>query len=352
MRVFFLDFIMCKIIYFCGLFFFISSSLTAQNYRNPKAYISDFGKSELYVKEALMEYSKSIIDASPDERIQTTMERIYIKLENINENLMKNDIGIDGDISLRDAFIKLNNRTILLLKNKALKLNDYEVQSNLEYDDIFHNFSNKEKEISNYYLDILNYETYKKEFGLKYNLLIRSYNSKNVFEYNAYQNLIFYKLNVLDDKLINLFYSKDIEKVNECIMYMDRIIKESIYKTTNLKNDFEDQSLNNINIELIEFIQNQNSTLKTLYKEYIETYLSFQRFKNSTSDTEDEKVIEQYNENVKKLNKSKNDFYNTLYENQIAKKNLIARWYKTNSLFLKNNIVFEDIYENFVNQKK
>lgn len=344
---------MKKIIYFFACFLFIQPSLSiGQNYRNPKAYINDFGKSELFVKEALMEYSKSIIDASPDNRIQNTMERIYTKLESINENLIKNDIGINGDTGLRDAFIKLNNKTILLLKNKALKLNDYDVQSNLEYDDIFYNFSSKEKEISNYYLDILNYESYKKDFGLKYNLLIRNYNRKNVFEYNAYQNLIFYKLNVLDEKLIQLFYLKDIEKVNECLVYMDRIIKESIYKTDNLKKDFEDESLNNVNIELITFLKNQNSVLKELYSTYIEKYLSFQRYKNSILDNEDEKTIEQYNEKVKTLNKSKNDFYDALYNNQIAKKDLIARWYKTNSLFLKNNIVFEDIYENFVNQKK
>lgn len=345
---------MKKLIYLVINCLCIFTTLTAksQNYRNPKAYISDFGKSELYVKEALMEYSKSIIDASPDERIQSTMERIYIKLENINENLLKNDNGINGDVGLRDAFIKLNNKTIVLLKNKALKLNDYAVQSNLDYDDIFHNFSFKEKEITNYYSDIINYESFKKEFGLKYNLLIRNYNLKNVFEYNAYQNLIFYKLNVLDDKLIALLNLKNIEKVDECLIYMDKISKESTYKTTELKDDFEDDSLNNINIELITFFQNQNETLKPLYTEYVKNYFAFQKDKNTISETEDLKKIEEYNEKIKNFNKSKNDFFDALYKNQKEKKDLIDKWYKTNSLFLKNNIVFEDIYENFVNQKK
>ncbi|WP_344817277.1 hypothetical protein [Flavobacterium cheonanense] len=326
-------------------------NIAAQNYRNPKAYINDFGKSELFVKEALMEYSKSIIESSPDDRIQTTMERIYIKLEDINNNLLKNDTGINGDTTLRDEFIKLNSKTILLLKNKALKLNDYIVQSNSDYEDIFKNFSYKEKEITVYYSDILYYEKFKKEFGLKYNILIRNYTSKNVFEYNAYQNLIFYKLNVLDDKLVTLFTLKDTEKVNECIIHMDNILKESEFKTREFKGEFDDESLNNITTELIYFFQNQNVYLKELYYKYIEEYLTFQEAKKNVTENDDEKTIAEYNEKVRKFNKSKNDFFDSLYENQIAKRDLINRWYKTNSLFLKNNIVFEDIYDNFIKQK-
>lgn len=328
------------------------STLYSQKYRNTKAYINDFGKSELYVKEALMEYSKSIIDASLDNRVENTLERIYIKLDNINVILLKHDIGIHGDISLRDEFIKLNNKTSALLKNKSLKLNDYSIQSNLSYDVIFDNFSKKENEISNYYADIIYYENFKKQFGLKYNLIIRNYNSKNVFEYNAYQNLIFYKLNVLDEKLTQLFYFRNADKVDECIAYMDRIIKESLFKTNAIKNDYEDQSLNEINIELIGFFQHQNTTLQTIYTHYIEAYTSFQKEKNLFEETDNVEKIASYNEKVRNYNAIKNTFFDTLYANQIAKKELLEKWYITNSLFLKNNIIFEDVYEKFVDDKK
>jgi hypothetical protein len=103
-------------------FLFSYQTGTSQNYRNAKAYITDFGRNELFVKESLMEYSTSIIDASPDDRVQTTLERIYKKLEDVNENLTKNDRGVYGDTDLRDAFIKLNNKTITLLKNKSFRL--------------------------------------------------------------------------------------------------------------------------------------------------------------------------------------------------------------------------------------
>ncbi len=320
-----------------------------QNYRNAKAYISDFGKNELFVKESLMEYSTAIIDASPDARVQNTLERIYTKLEEINVNLLKNDIGIAGDTSLRDSFIKLNNKTITLLKNKSLKLNDYKAQSGLGYSDIYKNFAYKESEISKYYSEILNYESSKKEFGLKYKILIRNYNKKNVFEYNAYQNLIFYKLNVLDEKLTQLFKYRNTQDVIECTNFMISLAEESLIKTDIYKNDFTDTSLNDINIEFVNFMLKQNETLLPLYQQYISVYEDFQKFKNKFLEDNNSIKVEDYNNEVKRYNDIKNIFFNTLHENQIAKIELLKRWYITNSNFLKNNIQFEDLYEKFSN---
>lgn len=147
--------------------------------------------------------------------------------------------------------------------------------------------------------------------------------------------MIFYKLNILVDKLVNLFKLKDREKVNECIIHIHNIIKESEFKTSEFKGEFEDDSLNDITIELIYFFQNQNVYLKELYFKYIEEYLTFQEIKKIVTKNDDEKANEEYNGKVKKFNKSKNDFFDSLYENQILKRELIIRWYKTNSLLLK-----------------
>lgn len=321
----------------------------AQNYRNAKAYITDFGRNELFVKESLMEYSTSIIDASPDDRVQTTLERIYKKLEDVNENLTKNDKGVYGDTDLRDAFIKLNNKTITLLKNKSLKLNDYQVQSNLDYSEIFKNYAYKEFEIAKYYTEILNYESTKKDFGLKYQINIRNFNKTNVFEYNAYQNLIYYKLNILDDKLIQLFKYKNIDKVIECINFITGVARESLTKTDLYKDDFKDTSLNDANVELINFFLKQNETLLPLYQEYILVYEDFQKIKAKFLENNSIMRVEDYNLEVKRYNKAKNTFFDALQENQIIKSELLKRWYVTNSLFLKNNIEFENLYEKFTN---
>ncbi|MBC7524357.1 MAG: hypothetical protein H7239_07970 [Flavobacterium sp.] len=321
----------------------------SQNYRNAKAYINDFGKNELFVKESLMEYSTSIIDASPQERIEHTMERIYTKLEDINSNLMKNDIGLFGDTDLRTAFLKLNSKTVTLLKNKALKLNDYEIQSALNYPEIFKNFSYKELQISNYYSEILAYENAKREFGLKYNVLIRAYNKKNVFEYNAYENLIFYKLNVLDDKLTDLLKGSDISKVNECINYLVSKGQDGYLKTSLYKNDFTDTSLNDANIEFINFMLKQKQEIIPLYEDYLRATADLQKIKSKFVENNELVSVDEYNLEVKKFNKSKNTFFDTVYENQIKKKDLINRWYITNSDFLKHNIEFENLYERFAN---
>ncbi|WP_395064797.1 hypothetical protein [Flavobacterium sp.] len=296
-----------------------------------------------------MEYSTSIIDASPDDRIQNTLERIYLKLEDINVNLMSNDRGINNDTTLRDAFIKLNTKTITLLKNKSLKLNDYNAQSGLDYSEIFKNFSYKEYEISKYYSEILGYENAKKEFGLKYKINIRNFNKINVFEYNAYQNLIFYKLNVLDDKLVQLLKYRKEDDVVECINFMTNVSQESLIKTDLFKDDFTDTSLNDANIELINFMLLQNEKLLPLYQKYVTVYDDFQKTKATFMEPNTVMKIEDYNAEVRRYNEIKNNFFNALYEIQIKKKELLNRWYFTNSQFLKNNIEFENLYEKFTN---
>ncbi|WP_298395771.1 hypothetical protein [Flavobacterium sp.] len=330
-------------------FLFSFQIITGQNYRNAKAYITDFGRNELFVKESLMEYSTAIIDASPDDRIQTTLERIYKKLEDVNENLTKNDKGVYGDTDLRDAFIKLNNKTITLLKNKSLKLNDYQAQCNLDYSEIFKNFAYKESEIAKYYSEILKYESAKKDFGLKYKINIRNFNKRNVFEYNAYQNLIFYKLNILDDKLVQLFKYKKVEDVLECVNFISNVTMESLTKTDLFKDDFTDTSLNDANVELINFFIKQNETLVPLYQNYILVHEDFQKIKAKFFEAGDTIKVEDYNNEVKRYNKIKNEFFDALQENQIIKSELLKRWYVTNSLFLKNNIEFENLYEKFSN---
>jgi hypothetical protein len=335
--------------WFVIIFILLCETTLAQDYRNAKAYINDFGKNELFVKESLMEYSTTIIDASPDTRVQTTLERIYTKLEDINTNLLKNDIGIDGDTGLRDSFIKLNNKTITLLKNKSLKLNDYRVQSGLEYSEIYKNFAYKESEIAKYYAEILNYESSKKDFGMKYRILIRNYNKKNVFEYNAYENLIFYKLNVLDEKLTQLFKYKNSNDVSECVNFMTSIAEESLIKTDIYKSDFADTSLNDINIEFVNFILKQNETLLPMYQQYITVSEDFQKIKAKFLEPNSSIKTEDYNNEVKRFNDIKNTFFNTLNDIQMKKVELLKRWYITNSNFLKNNIEFEDLYEKFTN---
>ena len=328
------------------LFFGISN---AQNYRNAKAYIMDFGKNELFVKESLMEYSISIIDASPQDRIENTLERIYTKLENINETLVRNDRGVSGDLDLRNSFMRLNSKTITLLKNKSLKLNDYIFQSNLEYSEIFKNFAYKESEISKYYAEILAYESSKRDFGLKYDILIRAFDRKNVFEYDAYQNLIFYKLNILDVKLMELLKFKDVNKVNECMNFIIGVGEESFTKTEQMKNDFTDTSLNDINKELIAFIMKQKEDVLTYYEEYVKIDLEFQKIKAAFVEKNDEISVDLYNIEVIKFNTAKNKFYDNLYTVQVNKKALLDKWYFTNSDFLKRNVEFDNLYEKYSN---
>lgn len=93
------------------------------------------------------------MENNSNERKLGIINKIYTKLNNVNEILLKNDKGIFDDTSLRDAFLNLNNRTIRLLKTKILKLDDYKEQSQFSIE-MEKSFAFKENEMKKYYEEL------------------------------------------------------------------------------------------------------------------------------------------------------------------------------------------------------
>lgn len=330
--------------FLCVFLLNISNTL-AQNYRSPKAYIDDFARNEDFLKESLVEYTAAVINISPENRANSTLERIFKKLENVNTILLRNDKGIMGDVVLRDAFIKMNTRTISLLKNKVLILNDYSAQSLLDYPQILKNFSYKEKELVNYYKGLIDYENEKREFAQKYNIVIKEeIKTKNAFESNAYQNLVFYRMNVMDDKLSLLLKERNLENVKQCFAFMQTVATECIQKTESYKGDFKDTSLNDANLVLINFIMKQKDLLLEPYSNYVFASAELDKAKadKNISDAD-------YNATVRRFNTTKNTFFDLLYNIQLRKKEMLDRWYITNSKWIKNNTEFEDLKNKITN---
>lgn len=328
------------------------NNLYSQDYRVEQAYINDFGKNELYVKNAIIEYSETIIFNNLNNRSAAKLNGIIIKLNNINSILKRNDKGINNDTSLRDAFIKLNSKTISFLKNNVLILNDYESQSKLSIQEIENNFKNKELLIKEYYNEILEYEKLKEIFGKKHHIEIRSENEKEVLEYNALQNLTFYKMNVVDEKLMSIIKNNnDKEEITKCINFLIKIGNEETKKIDSYFNKSNDNSLYNNNKKLISLFLQQKEELIPLYFEYIKQHTYFKTIKKQIEEDKNGIAIETYNENVRALNKAKNNFYNKLYLFQTEKLNLVNNWSVANSSFLKRNLKFENIYEKFSNDK-
>ncbi|MBP8157979.1 MAG: hypothetical protein KAX93_06350 [Flavobacterium sp.] len=317
------------------VFFSLQSvRVNAQNYRNAQAYIDDFEKNESYVNEYLIEYSSSIIYRYKDARTQATLERIYEKLEAINNNLYKNDIGFQGDMSLRDSFLKMNTYTITLLENSSLRLTDYDLQKTQAFSEIFECFDKRKQDIINYYSLILDYNNCKRNFSKRNNLKnVRYFVKKNLFEYDAHQSLFFFKMNVLDAKLCDLLKTTDTKNTTECALYLNQVCEEVLIETEQYKKVHIDHSLNNANIGLIQFLTMQNESLIPKYINYMQALKEFKVVK-ANSDTS----IELYNEKVRILNRTKNIFYDNFNEIQTEKKELIEKWYKIKSNFLKKNL--------------
>jgi hypothetical protein len=315
-------------------------------YRNIDAYIADFAKNEMYVKKSLIEYSNSIIDNQLESRSLVTSIKITEKLKNINTILKRYDKGFNRDITIRDGFIKMNSKTIECLNNGTLILNDYEAQTLNPVSAILENLDQKEINLISYFDALRDYDESKKEFGSKQNINIKTLEGRNVFEYNAYQNILFYKMNVMDQKLISSILKVDKKGFTESINAFDAIYKEVILKTTLYKGDYNDDSLNNANIAFAQYTLDANAKIKMLFADYANEYNALQLLKASkNADTKESIAI--YNKRVRSYNLIKNKLFDVMSVTQANKKTLYNNWFTTNRTFLKRNIKMDDIHENY-----
>ncbi len=332
----------------CFLLFvgFLPTMSQSQNYRTIEAYLEDFGKNEMFVKKALMDYTVTIVESQLDSRSKVTSTRIIEKIENLNNMLKRTDKGFQGNTSLRDAFIKLNERTVQSLANGSLILTDYDVQSSLSLPEIGQNLSKKETAMMNYYQELKNYENDKKYFGSCFRFHFKGLVGKNILEYNAQQNMVFYKLNVMDEKLNKVIKAMDKKGFADCMNMIAVMHQETMLKTAQYNNYFRDNSLNEANIQYATFIKDQQTKLGNLFNEYVAEYEALQALKNSKA-PETAQSVAAYNETVRSYNAKKNKFY-AVYDNvQDTKKTMYDNWFLVNADFLKRNGDFEDIHTKF-----
>lgn len=317
----------------------------SQNYRTIQAYMDDFAKNELYVKKSFMDYSVSIVESQMYSRTKTTAARIIEKLENLNTLLKSRDKGFEGNTLLRDSFITMNQSTIDCLKNGTLILDDYDYQSALSIPEIGENLNRKESQLISYYEEVKNYENTKRIFASCYKMHFKSGRGKNILKYNAYQNILFYKMNVMDEKLTSVVAAKDKKGFSDCMDMITLLHQEIINKTSEYKNEFKDNSLNDANIEYANFIAGQNEKLGSLFNEYVNQYNTLQELKKSQPETPE--AIATYNNAVREYNNKKNSFYTVYNTLQLNKDKMYNEWLVTNSTFLKNNGQFDSIYDKY-----
>ena len=324
---------------FVGL---LPTTIFSQEYRTVNAYLDDFAKNELYVKKSLMDYSVTIVESQLYRRTKYTADRIITKLENINTILKTSNKGFDGNTMLRDSFIKMNQKTIDCLKNGTLILSDYDYQSSLSLAEIGENFNRKETQLREYYEELKNYEQSKKTFALNHKVILKINKRKNILEYNAYQNLLFYKMNVMDEKLTSVINARDKKGFSDCLNMLELMRQETMAKTSEYKGDYTDTSLNDANVEYSNFIAGQREKLTNLFNSYADEYNALQALKNN----ETNEGIAAYNNVVKSYNAKKNAFYAVFNDIQTVKDKLYDNWLNVNSSFLKKNGQFDNIYDN------
>ena len=326
---------------------FTPNFLQSQEYRFINAYMDDFEKNEMYVKKSIMDYSVTIVESQMDSRSKVAAQRIVEKLEKMNSILINTNKGFENNTFLRDSFIKMNEKTIACLINGSLILNDYDYQGSLSLAEIRENMNRKEKEVISYYQELKNYEKNKRTFATQFNINFKNSIGKNILEYNAYQNFLFYKMNVIDQKLMSLIKAKDQKGFYDCFNTIETMHQEAITKTNQYSCDYKDNSMNDANVKYANFINGQKEKLTLLFNDFAADYKALQLLKNSSA-PETTASIAAYNVVVRTYNTKKNLFYAAFDAIQISKKALYNSWFVTNSTFLKNNGEFKDIHQSYV----
>lgn len=340
-----------KYLFFTLLLFITSTISFSQEdnsigYRTLKAYVDDFAKNELYIKKSLIEYSNTIIENQLESRSVSTSKKIIEKLKNINSIIRQNDKGFEKNTLLRDSFIKMNEKTIECLSNGTLIMNDYVLLSQLSVSEINTTLSKREVALKSYFEELRQFEKSKKEFGRMNNIKIKSLTGENVLEYNAYQNVLFFKINVLDEKINASIISINDNDFKESINALDNAYLDVISKTTLYKSTFVDTSLNNENLTYSYFIHSQKKKIIPVFNDFSTAFISLQKLKKTTNNLSQEST-EAYNVAVKSYNLKKNALFDILDVLQKNKKIMYNKWLVVNRTFLKNNVKFTDIYEGY-----
>ncbi len=324
----------------------VPSVVHPQNYRNIDAYLEDFRKNEMFIKKSLIDYTITIVESQMDSRSRVTAARIIEKIENINTILKNTDRGYKGNTELRDSFIKMNEKTLESLKNGSLILNDYDYQSSLTLSEIKENLTEKEKLFLSYYEELKNYEQSKKYFGKSHRVVFKKKQRKNILEYNARQNLLFYKINVIDEKLTKVITAVDKKGFTDCMTMIGVMHQDIMVRTAEYKNYFADNSLNEANIGYANFINSQNVQLQILFNDYATAYEELRLLKNSTA-PETTEIVAAYNQTVRDYNAKKNLFYALFNQLQATKQTMYDKWFVINASFLKKNGEFDNIHERY-----
>lgn len=340
-----------KYLFFTFLLFITSTISFSQEdnsmgYRTLKAYVDDFAKNELYIKKSLIEYSNTIIENQLESRSISTSKKIIEKLKNINSIIRQNDKGFEKNTLLRDSFIKMNEKTIECLSNGTLIMNDYVLLSQLSVSEIEKTLSERENALKSYFEELKKFEKSKKEFGRMNNIKIKGLTGENILEYNAYQNALFFKINVLDEKINASIININDNDFKESLNALDNAYLDVISKTTLYKSTFVDTSLNNENLTYSFFIHSQKKKIIPVFNAFSTAFVSLQKLKKTTNNLSQES-IETYNLAVKSYNLKKNALFDILDVIQKNKKIMYNKWLVVNRTFLKNNVKFTDIYEGY-----
>lgn len=332
--------------------FFLLSVITysnAQNFKNASAYLDFVGKEHTAISRSMWNYTKAIAHSKRDKTISgkrnvliKTVERAILKIQKAP--------GYNGD-DYKNKVLKQLTFNLDMLNQDYAKIVDMKEVAEQSYDlmeayMLAQELADKKMEEAQQ-----QYETNFYAYAEKHNINIiegetdlgkKMEISNKVFKHYNKMYLTYFKVYINEVYLLDALKASDVGAIEQSANALAETANEGLKKLTDFELYKGDKSLINVTKEFFDFFKDEaeNKTPKLI--DFILLNENFQTIKSALDKTPEKKrskeQIDNYNDQIKLLNKGVND-YNKINTELNKKRNLlINKLNSVNERFLSKHI--------------
>ncbi|WP_299334353.1 hypothetical protein [uncultured Psychroserpens sp.] len=328
---------------------FVSSTLTAQNFKTASEYLDFVGKEQQAVTKSMWKYTKAVAHSKSDRSIDgkrknllKTVDRAIAKIQKAN--------GFDGD-DYKNKVLKHMTFNKNLLNHDYAKIIDMKEVAEQSYDAmeayiLAQEMADKKMEESQQ-----DYEKDFYEFAAKHNInIIESESdlgkkmkiSNEVFEHYNDLYLTYFKVYINEVYLWEAVESNDVSAIQQNANALSAAAKEGleVLKTkTTYKND---TSIINATKKAFEFFIDESENQIPKITEFLIINEDFEKIKTTLEQTSERKrtkeQVDNYNKKVKSINKAVKTYNKVNADLNTKRQNIINGLNNTNANFLSKHI--------------
>ncbi|WP_396194212.1 hypothetical protein [Flavobacterium sp.] len=336
---------------FLVLFFCISFSLNAQEFKTPVEYLNYIGKEQENISRSMWKYTSAVAHSKSARRIDNTRKLLVKSIQTASKKIAALKDGYKGDIEYRNQtleYLSISEKNINEEYDKIIDMQEVAEQSYdaMEAYIMTRDLVNKKIDAENEKAELA-----QKNFCAKYNITLSENTSElgqkikisnEVFAYHTELYLIFFKANITDLYLSNAIEKNDIGGIQQNATTLIQYADEGLEKLKSIKPFGSDNSMVLITKKALEFYKKQGQQFAPKIVEFMMFNEKFENAKKSLESKADKdrtnEEIDNYNAMVKQVNKEI-DNYNKINGVNFQEKNaIINQWNTTGDTFISTHV--------------